>query len=168
VGHPEISPRPTAPAKEIEETLVPQVVPATVTFAVALADETVLLFGVKPAVAVRVAPPSRVKGPLPSDVEKVNCGSEGAPRVSVAGSDPVFVNVIVIGVAGVLGPVVGNAAFAGDPGAMTTAAPAGVATRGTVTLTLLGSFVNRFRDPDRAVPEIDDPGTDAVIVSSPP
>jgi len=59
VGHPATWAWAIAAVNEIEETLVPQVAPATVTVAVADADVVVVRLGVKLALAVSVAPGPR-------------------------------------------------------------------------------------------------------------
>jgi hypothetical protein len=149
----------------IEDTLVPQVAPETVTVAVAIAIVAVATFGVKPAVAVNVAPGARE--PLLGTPVSENCGSDGVPSVTVAGPFPVLTSVSAMGVAVAPPPVDGNAAVVGDEGAKVIVAPLGVTDSGRDTFACAGSFVKRFNEPVSAIPTIAEPGTVPVITRAP-
>ena len=91
VGHPAIWPYPTEPANESEDTLVPQVVPLTLTVADALTDAVVVAAGVKPAVTATAPPAASVVGVPPVPVpERENSASDGGPKETLAGALPVL------------------------------------------------------------------------------
>ena len=92
MGHPAIRPYPTEPANESEDTLVPQVVPLTLTVADPVTDGVVVVAaGVKPAFNATAPPAASVVGvpPVP-DPARENSGSDGGPTETFAGALPVL------------------------------------------------------------------------------
>jgi hypothetical protein len=100
-GHPVTAATAPSPEKKMDDSLVPQVAPGVVMFDVAVTK--VVLDGVKPAVAVHVAPAFKItavwavtaSGPPSGPSSESEKGEPGASNVNVAGAFPVFDSVSV-------------------------------------------------------------------------
>jgi hypothetical protein len=149
---------------EIEDRLAPQ---RRVEDAAVIADEavaTAVLDGVNCAVNWSEPPGSIVYALAASGREK--SAGVGAPKRNVPGAFPVFTRLNTAGVAAIPTSLVAKETVEAAPGGRASVAPVGVTASGMATLTLLGSFVKRLREPVSCVPAIAEPTTVAETVNA--